>query len=162
MAPIRVGFIGLSYNWGWARNAHFPYLDASDDFQITAICNSTLESAYKAIEEYKLPTETKAYDNFEGSSPLLRTNKPFPQPSISFLSYLHIKPNGNKFPRSRSRSKHRPHSSERQSGPTLPRYRARPQSRQVHLSSNSHSSAPPPKRERSSLSPIRTTSSSPS
>ena len=65
MAPIRVGFIGLSYNRG-ARNAHFPYLDASDDFQVTAICNSTLESAHKAIVKYNFPTETKAYDTFEG------------------------------------------------------------------------------------------------
>jgi predicted dehydrogenase len=73
MAPIRVGFIGLSYNRGWARNAHFPYLDASEDFQITAICNSKLQSAHKAIEEYKLPTETKAYDNFEGISSFCST-----------------------------------------------------------------------------------------
>jgi predicted dehydrogenase len=68
MPPIRVGFIGLSASRGWARNAHFPYLEASDDFQITAVSNSTLQSAQAAIKEYYLPTETKAYDNFEGTT----------------------------------------------------------------------------------------------
>ena len=66
MASTRVGFIGLSHNRGWARNAHFPYLEFSDDFQITAICNSTLESALKAKAVYKLPEETNVYDSFEG------------------------------------------------------------------------------------------------
>jgi len=74
MAPIRVGFIGLSSNRGWARNAHLPYLDASEDFQITAICNSTIESAEKAIKTYSLSTATKSFDNFEGMFLFSRPN----------------------------------------------------------------------------------------
>lgn len=87
MAPIRVGFIGLSSNRGWARNAHFPYLDASGDLQITAIRNSTLESAHKSIEVYKLPAEIKAYDNFEGMFPCFVPRTLFPLPS-GFLFYF--------------------------------------------------------------------------
>ncbi|KUJ11056.1 oxidoreductase [Mollisia scopiformis] len=60
MAPIRVGFIGLSKT-GWAPGAHLPYLKESDNYQIVAICNSSVESSKAAIETYGLPTSTKAY-----------------------------------------------------------------------------------------------------
>ncbi|KAL3417618.1 oxidoreductase family protein [Phlyctema vagabunda] len=60
MAPIRVGFIGLSKS-GWALNAHLPYLKASDKFEIVAIQNSSVESAQEAIETHGLPASTKAY-----------------------------------------------------------------------------------------------------
>ncbi|KAF8846918.1 NAD-binding Rossmann fold oxidoreductase family protein [Acephala macrosclerotiorum] len=64
MAPIRVGFIGLSKT-GWAPGAHLPYLKASDKYEITAICNSSVESSKAAIELYGLPGSTKAYGDPE-------------------------------------------------------------------------------------------------
>jgi hypothetical protein len=67
MAPIRVGFLGLSKG-GWARSAHFPYLNESDKYQIVAICNSSVSSAQDAIKLYNLPASTKAYSNPEGPS----------------------------------------------------------------------------------------------
>ena len=66
MAPIRVGIIGLSTaaKTSWASNAHLPYLkDSKGRFAITALCNSSIESAKAAISEYKLPPTTKAYGN---------------------------------------------------------------------------------------------------
>jgi predicted dehydrogenase len=68
MAPIRVGFIGLSSS-GWAKGAHFPFLKESDKYEIVAICNSSVESAKEAIKSYELPSTTKAYGNPEGKSP---------------------------------------------------------------------------------------------
>jgi predicted dehydrogenase len=65
MAPIRVGFIGLSKS-GWASRAHFPFLNNSEKYQIVAICNSSIESARAAIKLYELPAETKAYGDPEG------------------------------------------------------------------------------------------------
>jgi predicted dehydrogenase len=67
MAPIRVGFIGLSSS-GWAKGAHFPFLKESDKYEIVAICNSSVESAKEAIKSYELPSTTKAYGNPEGKS----------------------------------------------------------------------------------------------
>ena len=64
MAPIRVGFIGLSKSSlsSWAANAHLPYLIASEGrYEIKALCNSTVENAKKAIEAFELPSTTKAY-----------------------------------------------------------------------------------------------------
>jgi hypothetical protein len=61
MAPIRAGFIRLSYNRGWANTLMLQMTP-----EPPAIYNSTLESAHKAIKEYKVPTVTKFYDNFEG------------------------------------------------------------------------------------------------
>jgi hypothetical protein len=67
MAPIRVGFIGLSSS-GWAKGAHFPFLKESDKYEIVAICNSSVESAREAIKSYELPSTTKAYGDPEGKS----------------------------------------------------------------------------------------------
>jgi predicted dehydrogenase len=66
MAPIRVGFLGLS-KAGWARGAHLPYLKASPDYEIVAICNSSVESSKDAIKLYSLPETTKAYGDPEGT-----------------------------------------------------------------------------------------------
>jgi predicted dehydrogenase len=57
---IRVGLIGLSSNkeaqfaGAWGKNAHFPFLTKSDQYVITALCNSSLESAKKAIQVHGL------------------------------------------------------------------------------------------------------------
>ncbi|TVY80456.1 Galactose/lactose metabolism regulatory protein GAL80 [Lachnellula suecica] len=67
MAPTRVGFIGLSKS-GWAPRAHLPYLKSSPDYEIVAICNSSVESAREAIKLYELPSSVKAYANPEGKS----------------------------------------------------------------------------------------------
>ena len=64
MAPIRVGIIGLSQNaqTSWAGRAHFPYLTGSDGkYEIKALLNSSKESAQQAINNYNLPSTTKAY-----------------------------------------------------------------------------------------------------
>lgn len=63
--PTRVGIIGLSYK-GWARDGHFPYLKASPDYQIVAICNSSVKSSQEAIVTYNLPAKTKAYCDPQG------------------------------------------------------------------------------------------------
>jgi predicted dehydrogenase len=67
MPPIRVGFLGLSQS-GWAPGAHLPYLQASPDYEIVAICNSSVESSKKAIKLYWLSDATKAYGDPEGWS----------------------------------------------------------------------------------------------
>jgi len=59
-SPIRIGFIGLS-STGWAPYSHLPYLQHTKKFEIVAVCNSSVESAKKAIDLYKLPAGTKAY-----------------------------------------------------------------------------------------------------
>ena len=66
MAPIRVGIIGLSKTakTSWAGSAHFPYLMASNGkYEIKALCNSSVVSARKAIDDFNLPPTTKAYGN---------------------------------------------------------------------------------------------------
>jgi predicted dehydrogenase len=69
MAPIRIGLIGLSTGskgTSWASSAHLPYLQSEQgkaNYQITALCNSSVESAKKSIEHYKLPGNVKAYDS---------------------------------------------------------------------------------------------------
>ena len=88
MAPIRVGFIGLSKG-GWARNAHLPYLKASPDYEILALCNSSVESAQEAIKLYELPSTVKAYGDPESLFPFA----PFPVPSFSHMTELAADPN---------------------------------------------------------------------
>jgi predicted dehydrogenase len=70
--PIRIGIIGLSSSAGasltghWAKTAHLPYLLSSPHYTITALCNSSLSSAQKAIELYNLdPRTVKAHGSPE-------------------------------------------------------------------------------------------------
>lgn len=71
MAPvIRVALVGLSTSaiTSWASSAHLPYLLSArgrEKYQIVALCNSSVESAKRAIEVYKLSPETKAYGSAE-------------------------------------------------------------------------------------------------
>jgi len=65
MAPIRVGFIGLSTKPAWANRTHFVYLTASPHYQIVALLNSSVSSAKAAIAHYELPSTTKAYGSPE-------------------------------------------------------------------------------------------------
>ena len=65
MAPIRIGFIGLSSNQSWAVWAHLPYLKDTSKYSIVALCNSSVESAKAAIQAHGLPSGTKAYGSPE-------------------------------------------------------------------------------------------------
>lgn len=70
MAPTRVGIIGLKavlqegYTPGTWGLQHLNSLVASPNYEIVAVCNSTVESALKAIEVHKL-TNAKAYGSPE-------------------------------------------------------------------------------------------------
>ncbi|KAG6360375.1 hypothetical protein INS49_011433 [Diaporthe citri] len=67
MAPIRLAIIGLSSSavTSWASSAHLPYLLSARGrakYNIVALCNSSVESAKKAIRTYGLDVEkTRAY-----------------------------------------------------------------------------------------------------
>lgn len=67
MAPIRLAIIGLSSSavTSWASSAHLPYLLSARGrakYNIVALCNSSIESAAKAIRTYGLDVEkTRAY-----------------------------------------------------------------------------------------------------
>lgn len=68
MAPIRLGIIGLSGTnlSSWASVAHLPYLLSSRgraQYQIVALCNSSIESARQAIETFQLSPGTRMYDS---------------------------------------------------------------------------------------------------
>ena len=68
MSPVRIGIIGLSITakTSWASSAHLPYLKASNGkYSITALCNTSVDSAHNAIKEYGLSPSTKAYSNPE-------------------------------------------------------------------------------------------------
>jgi predicted dehydrogenase len=67
MAPIRVGFIGLSaiipvYGLhGEAVRAHLPSLVESPYYEIIALANSSVEAAHKSTSFQNFPPTTKAY-----------------------------------------------------------------------------------------------------
>lgn len=66
MAPIRVGIVGLSAKpSAWAALAHLPFLLTSPDYEIVALCNSSLTTTEAAIKAHNLPATTKAYDSPE-------------------------------------------------------------------------------------------------
>lgn len=62
MAPIRIGFIGLTASPGsWAESAHWPYLAQSSKYKVVALANSSKASAEAAIKAHGLPADVKAY-----------------------------------------------------------------------------------------------------
>lgn len=65
--PIRIGMIGLSGNAlvSWGSGAHLPYLERSQAYTITALLNTSIESARAARDAFKLPANTKLYDSPE-------------------------------------------------------------------------------------------------
>lgn len=65
MPPIRIGFIGLSATGGWAQSAHLPYLRKSSKYSITALCNSSVDSAKAAIKAHDLPDSVHAHGSPE-------------------------------------------------------------------------------------------------
>ncbi|MFZ6644165.1 Gfo/Idh/MocA family protein [Undibacterium sp. TJN25] len=52
---IGVGIIGVHPTQGWATTAHLPALQASPDFEVVALTNSTLASAEEAARKFKVP-----------------------------------------------------------------------------------------------------------
>uniref|UniRef100_A0A8H7KEV3 Gfo/Idh/MocA-like oxidoreductase N-terminal domain-containing protein n=1 Tax=Bionectria ochroleuca TaxID=29856 RepID=A0A8H7KEV3_BIOOC len=72
MAVTRVGLVGLTSikpdglgPHAWAVFALLPVFLHSPDYELVALCNSSLESARRAIEAYGLPSSVKAYGNPE-------------------------------------------------------------------------------------------------
>ncbi|KAL0942784.1 oxidoreductase family protein [Colletotrichum truncatum] len=69
MAPIRVGIIGLSAKpaalspGAWASTAFLPTFQNSPEYEIVALCNSSIEAACRSIEFHQLPESTRAYGN---------------------------------------------------------------------------------------------------
>ncbi|POR33158.1 Galactose/lactose metabolism regulatory protein-like protein [Tolypocladium paradoxum] len=66
MPPIPTAIIGLSASaiTSWASSARLPYLPSTRDrenYTIVALCNSSVETAKRAIETYGLAPETRAY-----------------------------------------------------------------------------------------------------
>lgn len=53
--------LSWKYAGAWANTAHLPYLLQSPHYTITALCNSSLETAHAAIASHNLPASTKAY-----------------------------------------------------------------------------------------------------
>jgi predicted dehydrogenase len=52
---IGVGIIGVHPDHGWAMNAHLPALQASPDYEVVALSNSTLAMAEKAAHKFNVP-----------------------------------------------------------------------------------------------------------
>jgi predicted dehydrogenase len=67
--PTRVGFIGISPNAWWAAAAHLPYLKENPDYEIVALCNSSVANAKAAIEHFGLGEKCRAYGDVEGLTP---------------------------------------------------------------------------------------------
>ncbi|KAK1580400.1 oxidoreductase family protein [Colletotrichum navitas] len=71
MAPTRVGIIGLSAKdahggaGAWAVTAILPSFQNSPEYEIVALCNSSVEAARRSIEMHKLPSSTKTYGDAE-------------------------------------------------------------------------------------------------
>jgi len=69
MSPIRVGLIGLSTSsssTSWASRAHLPYLQSPQGqkhYKIVALCNSSIDSAKKSVEQFGLGSDVKVYDS---------------------------------------------------------------------------------------------------
>ncbi|GKT44957.1 galactose/lactose metabolism regulatory protein gal80 [Colletotrichum spaethianum] len=71
MSPIRVGIVGLSAKGSdmgpgaWATIAILPSFQNSPEYEIVALCNSSVEAARRSVEMHKLSSSTKAYGDVE-------------------------------------------------------------------------------------------------
>ena len=63
LEPIRIGFVGLSADGGWAAKAHYPYLRQTSSYRITALCNSSLAHAEAAKHHFDLPPSVNTYSD---------------------------------------------------------------------------------------------------
>ena len=64
MAAIRIGFVGLLPNGSWTAKAHFPYLQQTNKYCITALCNSTIAAAEASIKYFGLSCSVRAYGSY--------------------------------------------------------------------------------------------------
>jgi predicted dehydrogenase len=55
MTPIRVGVVGATPARGWGTTAHLPALQALDDFEVTAVSTTRLESATATAAAFGIP-----------------------------------------------------------------------------------------------------------
>ncbi|OHW93792.1 oxidoreductase family protein [Colletotrichum incanum] len=62
MAPIRGPYLAPG---AWATVAILPSFQNSPEYEIVALCNSSVEAARRSIEMHKLPSSTKAYGDVE-------------------------------------------------------------------------------------------------
>jgi predicted dehydrogenase len=53
--PIRVGVVGATPLRGWGTTAHLPALQALDEFEITAVSTTRLESATATAAAFGIP-----------------------------------------------------------------------------------------------------------
>ncbi|KAK6217222.1 oxidoreductase [Colletotrichum tabaci] len=69
MAPTRVGIVGLSTKGpgfvpgAWATLTILPSIQNSPEYEIVALCNSSVEAARRSIAMHGLPSSTKAYED---------------------------------------------------------------------------------------------------
>ena len=68
MAPTKIAIVGLAANdspqvsvGNWGVLAHLHPLLASPNYEVVAICNSSVESAQRSIDFHKLGSSVKAY-----------------------------------------------------------------------------------------------------
>jgi predicted dehydrogenase len=54
-AKIRVGVVGANPTRGWGTAAHLPALQALDDYEITAVATTRLDTAQAAAETFRVP-----------------------------------------------------------------------------------------------------------
>jgi predicted dehydrogenase len=54
-APIRLGIIGATPSRGWATAAHLPALRALDEFEVTAVATTHLETARATADAFGVP-----------------------------------------------------------------------------------------------------------
>ena len=53
--PIRLGIIGATPSRGWGTTAHLPALQALDEFEVTAVATTRLETARSTAEAFGVP-----------------------------------------------------------------------------------------------------------
>lgn len=67
--PVRVGIIGLStkpFPQGWSNSTHLPYLKAHpEQYQITAVLNSSTASSQNAITQFGLADTATAFGDLD-------------------------------------------------------------------------------------------------
>jgi predicted dehydrogenase len=55
MAPLRVGLVGATPGRGWGSAAHLPALRALDEFEVTAVATTRIESARATAKAFGIP-----------------------------------------------------------------------------------------------------------
>ena len=49
---VRLGIIGANAHYGWSNRAHFPALQALDDYELVAVCTAHKETAEESARHY--------------------------------------------------------------------------------------------------------------